>query len=331
VKGGWHCAGPNNPGGSAENPKCDLEPKSGITFRSDEDGPQLATGSGAPMPGEWHWETSAVSDFVSVSVSGLTSSTSIATITPIAGKHGKGSIAVTYECPSGVSSPTRFLPVSDCPETGTSTSFTDPFAIEILIPKKIEPTYKYYGLSGKTLYEVSAAALSTGRKNFARTSPSIPTPDVIFRETAVFIPGCNVYEAKVSVGTVNVDPSASVELPNWVNEASGTCKARAEWDRAIAATRDIHEKGHVDRILDEANERASAMAGIGFKAYASSAQEALDLAKEKANSEIDKRVTVIQKKWLVTQNEYDALPPIGTGHGATQGAKLDLNQEGPCE
>ena len=118
--------------------------------------------------------------------------------------------------------------------------------------------------------------------------------------------------------------TTSVDLPNWVNEASATTNAQAEWNRWLAAA-GVHENGHVQIANDfkqnntgtyTAQLLATTVTGSGDTQAAATADAIAKLDDEgnsigeEASGELD-----------AIEVQYD----IDTGHGETQGAVLDTS------
>lgn len=169
----------------------------------------------------------------------------------------------------------------------------------------VPPAITWYDVQGSTLHEVGewmdrhGPAGADGRRFHGYTEWAV-------RWRYRYRPG----RTGCAVTALETDLTVTMQLPRWLSRADASPAAIREWDRYSAALR-AHEDGHAEIGASAAEAIRQSLSALR------SASSCEALAKE-----LDDRGMAIIEEHQAREREYDA----STRHGATQGARLQVDQ-----
>lgn len=127
-------------------------------------------------------------------------------------------------------------------------------------------------------------------------------------------------------GALTADPwpelKCNMIMPNWENEATSKDIALVKKWKTFYENLKTHEDGHVKINEDWATKGATLFNNGTFIVFAKDKAEAKKLVEDEVKAELKRLVDEAEKK----QNDYDAKPPVGTDHGAEQGAVWTVSE-----
>lgn len=225
VKGGWHCAGPSNPVGSAEPPSVRLTAKTSSKVCQDEI-VKIETRC-KPVLGRMDWSAPGAS-IDSKSEEVLTDNGAPLVFSTSYPTPGLKDITGTWSCKSGAQTTEAIrIVVEEKPEESKEI-LPDPTVLAVIAPN---PASETYDVTGFTADEIAAQLVSFANSNggeagsmeggFIRKLPNFLPPEVKDG-------GCGVKIYTYHMVAPIIPTSTLIKLPNWVDKNSPNAEPEAK-------------------------------------------------------------------------------------------------------